>query len=217
MDNTATPLQQSFIKPTLHEKYKNVIFDVGAVLVSWNPDEILKNTFGDKFVSVESHFDIFKSDVWSNLDRGTITHDQAVNLLSQHLGIVGATKIIEFGINSLNPLQAGIKIFNEIKACGYKTYILSNMSELALQKIATENDFVKQVDGAIWSYKVKCIKPEPEIYQALLREYSLNAEECIFIDDRDENIKAAQALGIDGIVCKDHDFVWQELRRLKII
>jgi FMN phosphatase YigB (HAD superfamily) len=218
MTNNVTLVQNQPIIPALHHKYKNIVFDVGAVLISWKPDEFLKNTFGDSLSpAISKYFENFSSGNWADLDRGTITDVQAIAALTKDLGASTANKLITCMVDHLTPLSDGITIFNEIKSRGYKTYILSNMSELCLQKIAAENDFVKQVDGAIWSYKVKCIKPEPQIYHELLREYSLKAEECIFIDDREENIKGAQALGIDGIVCKNHEYLRQELGKLKII
>jgi len=207
------------VAPILNNKYKNIIFDVGAVLVSWNPSEILKNTFGsDVSTSVDKYFGAFiSSGIWADLDRGTATLPQVIDFLTKDLGESTANKLASSMIDHLTPIPDGIAIFNEIKSLGYNTYILSNMSEPALKKIAAENDFVSRVDGAIWSYKTKHIKPEPEIYQILLQEYSLKAEECIFIDDREENIKAGQSFGIDGIICTDHQFVRQELNKLKIL
>lgn len=217
MKNIDISSQQHSIFPILQNKYKNIVFDVGAVLIHWNPSEILKNTFGSNISpSINEYFSNFLSGIWADLDRGTVNFSQVTDILTKDLGEPTATKLVSCMIDCLTPIPEGIAIFNEVKKLDYKIYILSNMSEPSLKKIATENDFVFRVDGAIWSYKTKHIKPEPEIYKILLEEYSLNAEECIFIDDREENIKAAQAWGIDGIVCKDHQYLRQELNRLKI-
>lgn len=205
-----------------HEKYKNIIFDVGAVLVSWNPTEIMDHTFaGAPHLKPDAQTffeqELIGDGVFFRMDKGLLNYEDVENLLAQRIDRFYAAKLLKEGVNLLTPLPAGISIFNEIKSRGYKTYILSNMSERALQKISAENDFVRQVDGAIWSYQVKAAKPEPEIYQILLKTYALKPEECIFIDDREDNIVAAKTHGIDGIICKNHDYVRQELSRLKIV
>lgn len=205
-----------------HKKYKNIIFDVGAVLVSWNPTSILDRTFSDApHLMAKAHKlffeDLYENSIFFQVDKGLKNYEEAEKFLAQDLGQFHAAKLLREGVNELAAIPAGISIFNEIKNLGYKTYILSNMSEAPLQRIASENDFVTRVDGAIWSYQVKAAKPEPEIYQILLKTYQLKAGECIFIDDREENIVAANANGIDGIVCRDHDYVRQELERLRII
>jgi putative hydrolase of the HAD superfamily len=210
------------MKSIEHEKYKNIIFDVGAVLVSWNPTEIMERTFADAphlKPDAQTFFEkeLVGDGVFFRMDKGLLNYEDVENLLAQRIDRFYAAKLLKEGVNLLTPLPAGISIFNEIKGRGYKTYILSNMSERALQKISAENDFVRQVDGAIWSYQVKTAKPEPEIYQILLKTYALKPEECIFIDDREDNIVAAKTHGIDGIICKNHDYVRQELRHLKII
>lgn len=205
-----------------HEKYKNIIFDVGAVLIAWNPAEILDKVFADAphlKILVQALFEkeITNGGILHQLDKGLLSYDEVEDALSKSMDRFYAARLLFEGVNLLSPIPDGISIFNDVRNYGYKTYILSNMSERSLQKIAAENDFVNQVDGAIWSYQVKTAKPEPEIYQILLKTYALNPAECIFIDDREENIVAAKAHGIDGIICKNHDHVRQELCRLNII
>ena len=82
---------------------------------------------------------------------------------------------------------------------GYHTYILSNFPKSTYEKATEELSFEKETTGAIFSYQVKCIKPEAEIYKLLLDRYHLVPQECVFIDDRPENIEAAEKLGITGI------------------
>ena len=69
------------------------------------------------------------------------------------------------------------------------------------------------MDGALFSFQVKQIKPEPEIYRLLLAKYSLNPQECIFLDDRRENVEAAEAQGIAGIQFTGYEEALLELKR----
>jgi HAD superfamily hydrolase (TIGR01509 family) len=107
-------------------------------------------------------------------------------------------------------LQEGIEILKTVQSKGYNTYILSNLSQVAYNRVINY-DFLHTFNGAVYSYQINLAKPDPGIYQHLLNTYNLNPEECIFIDDREDNIKGANALKIDGIVCDDHARVRKEL------
>ena len=60
--------------------------------------------------------------------------------------------------------------------------------------------FIERFDGCVFSFREGIVKPDPEIYKVLLRRYGLKAEECVFIDDTEENVRSAQKLGMAGIV-----------------
>jgi len=77
-------------------------------------------------------------------------------------------------------------------------------------------EFMDHMDGGVLSYELKIIKPNPAIYQALLDQYGLKPEECVFIDDTLKNIIAANELGFYGIHAIDHETVLKELEKLGI-
>jgi putative hydrolase of the HAD superfamily len=79
------------------------------------------------------------------------------------------------------------------------------------------HDFFQCFDGQVYSYQVNAIKPQPQIYQTLLTNYKLQANESVFIDDLEMNVVAAQQLGIDGIICKNPSQVKAELQLRKIV
>lgn len=85
------------------------------------------------------------------------------------------------------------------KEKGYKVYLLSNYARMSFTKATPPFSFLSVVDGGVISYEVRKIKPEPEIYHALLEKYSLKAEECAFVDDNAANIAAARALGFAAV------------------
>ena len=74
--------------------------------------------------------------------------------------------------------------------------------------------FVKNVDGKVVSAFVKSVKPEPEIYKILLDTYSLTPDECVFIDDREDNVEGAVKAGMHGIVFKNFEDANQKLESL---
>lgn len=83
-----------------------------------------------------------------------------------------------------------------LKEKGYKIYLLSNYPKELFAFHTKDADFMKDIDGKVVSYEIHVTKPNLDIYRHLLEKYSLNPKECVFFDDREENTKAAEELGI---------------------
>ena len=199
-------------------KYKNIIFDMGGVLVNWKPKQIVQDIFKDKeCMPFEKWFQLFHSDIFKNLDRGTILQKAYLEMLPKDYNKGQVEYLFKHLYKHLFPLKRGVEIFNLVKSGGYKIYVLSNFGKEAFEKSSYQYDFLDKFDGDVFSFKVKLIKPEPQIYQTLLENYSLDEEQCLFIDDMPVNIYAGKNLGIDGIICKDHDYLLQELQRLGVV
>ena len=84
--------------------------------------------------------------------------------------------------------------------------------------VAQDNalDFLLLTDGDIFSYSVRQVKPDVEIYETLLKKYQLTADECVFIDDRMENIEGAEKAGIHGICFETIGQVKEDLKKYNI-
>lgn len=207
-------------------QYKNIIFDLGGVLIDWRPKDFLKAIFVDRPEVLKKLSSGLTSDVkhefekiGQHANRGTMTVDQFGHVIAHALDIDvhHATHYVENIPNFLLPLQSGLDILHKVKLAGYKTYILSNFPREWFDPIEQQYDFFKLFDGGVISYRVGQIKPEPEIYHTLLNRYELVSHECLFIDDLPQNIDAGIACGIHGIVCSDHAHVHAELVRLGVI
>jgi putative hydrolase of the HAD superfamily len=208
---------QVTIQPALqHEKYKNIIFDLGAVLFYFNPYENLHDLFGLNKEQAAAIVKNISGPVWLDMDRGVLTPEQVACKLEDQFNKDDMMKFLNAMPERLVPIELGVRILNQVRQKGYKTYVLSNLAEFCYLKVK-DYDFVKRFDGAIYSYQHGCAKPEAQIYKTLLSTYSLKAEECLFIDDLEVNINSSKSLGIDGIVCKDHDYVLDQLKLLKIL
>ena len=177
---------------------KNIIFDIGNVLLEFKPLDYLKRTFNDDNIEKLLYKEIFQSEEWLHLDRGILTQEQAVKIISLRNPTyeIHIKKCMDNWIDILTPIEGTVKILNQLKEKGYKLYLLSNFHSLAFETICSKYDFFKHFDGGIISYKENLLKPEAEIYTKLLDTYNLNAEECLFIDDTLVNIEAADRLGI---------------------
>ncbi len=88
---------------------------------------------------------------------------------------------------------------HELKKRGYGIYLLSNYSEDLFRKHTQYADFMNDIDGKIVSYAVHLVKPDHAIYEELVRRYNLTREDCIFFDDREENVAAAIECGIRAV------------------
>ena len=100
------------------------------------------------------------------------------------------------------PKMDGLELVRRLKSHGYCVYYLSNIPQDVLE-LLNERGVLAQFDGGVASCEVQVNKPDPQIYKALLKKYQLKASECVFIDDRLENVQAAFALGFAGIQMKD--------------
>ncbi len=88
----------------------------------------------------------------------------------------------------------------QVKARGFLTGILSNMGDNVLANMERTFDWLPRFDVRVWSFQLRMAKPDAAIYRHLLKELGTEAEETLFIDDRAENIAAAEALGIKGLL-----------------
>ena len=199
-------------------KYKNIIFDFGGVLVNFNLKEILQDLFkNEKIMPIEQWYEFFRCDAFEKLEKGTIHALQALKEIPEKYNKDQIVKLFTNMSNYLYPLDKAINLLHLIKSKNYKIYLLSNTADGSFDRNAPEYDFLKLFDGIMLSHEVNAVKPYPEIYKILLNTYSLNPEECLFIDDFEVNVVGAKKVGIDGIVCKDHDLMISELGSLGIL
>ena len=101
----------------------------------------------------------------------------------------------------------------ELKEKGYKIFLLSNISEDSYLYLKREYPYFFDVDGGMYSYRIKRNKPDKKIYEELLSAYGINASESLFLDDRKENVDAAKALGFHGMIMEDVDVTCDRIRK----
>ena len=186
--------------------YKNIVFDFGGVMVDFDPKEYLVDRFCNADVEEQVSALTFDSEEWKLLDAGLITRFEANQRMLAKAREQGCAfevqGVLDDWMHILRPRRRMQELVRRLKNHGYSVYYLSNIPEdvLALLK---ERGVLDRFDGGVASCEVHVNKPDPRIYQALLDQYGLKASECVFIDDRLENVQAAFALGFAGIQMKD--------------
>jgi len=194
---------------------KNIVFDMGNVLIRWDPDRIIEDTAGvmpagkqltaaDKALLKRK---VFSDWEWCALDRGTFTPEEGFELmkkkLPEHLHPAAYYCIVQWWTKSLYPMEGMETVVRQLYEAGKKIYLLSNATSALhtyFDRIPGSQYFCAKVVSA----DEGLTKPQPEIYQRLLERFDLKPEECCFIDDNPANIEAAvDCCGMYGIVFQD--------------
>jgi len=180
---------------------KNWVFDLGAVLLEWNPQAILNTFTSNKELHPLLMKEIFQHPDWLAMDRGQLSEAQAIPRVAQrtnlsHLQICALFDIVR---ESLTVIPDTLDILEKVSASGLNLYCLSNMSPENFHYLNQKYDFFDHFHGVVISGFENTVKPEKKIYQILLQRYSLNPSESLFIDDRPENTLCAQELGMSTI------------------
>ena len=187
----------------LIENAKNVVFDVGQVLVRFEPKEFLPKMFPADIAEKLMPPKLFGGDIWLHMDRGDYSAPEAAKLICEKMGQPEMEKYeLEFMLNfaKLMTLLPAAHLLPRLKEMGKKLYIISNYGIETFA--ATENQFPElfsQFDGMVISAREKLIKPDRRIYDLLCSRYDLDPAECVFIDDLFANVQGAVDAGFKGI------------------
>ena len=181
---------------------KNIIFDLGNVLISFKPSQYLDKKNYPANLREKILKDIFGSKEWLMLDNGEITTPEAIDSICGHSTLKREEIIHVFNHRTelMYPIDQNARILPDLKKRGFKLYYLSNFPEDIFDEVRTGYYFFTYFDGGLISADAKVSKPDNRIYKLLLQKYNLLPQECLFIDDTEVNVKAAEFNGLQGIV-----------------
>lgn len=186
--------------------YKSIVFDLGGVMIDFDPKGYLVDRFCNAEIEEKVYDLTFGSEEWQLLDAGLISRYEGNTRMLEKAQAVGRAfevqGVLDDWVHILRPRHRMQELVRRMKGHGYNVYYLSNMPQDILD-LLRQRGILDQFDGGVASCEVHVNKPDPKIYQAFLEKYQLKASECVFIDDRLENVQAAFALGFAGIQMKD--------------
>ena len=167
---------------------RNIIFDLGNVIINYNQEQIINN-FTKKEEEIKYIYDeIFHAPEWELMDLGNITNDEAIEIINKR-NEFKYQKLTEDFLHEWYKKRLFnndvIKIAKDLNKKGYKLFVLSNMANSTYEYLR-KNEFFSLCSGITISAYEHVIKPDEKIYRLLLERYNLNAEECFFIDDRED-------------------------------
>lgn len=199
---------------------RNIVFDMGQVLIHWSPDMFLDRydlTDGDRLLLKR---ELFASIEWVQLDHGTITEEQAIrqicSRLPESLHGIARELVAAWWIGPFSPMEGMEALIRELDGMGYGIYVLSNAG-LPLRQYWPRLPGADCFRGVIVSAEEKLLKPQKEIFRTLTERYRLNPSECVFIDDLPANCEGAVFAGLHGCVFRgDAVLLRKNLRQLGI-
>lgn len=182
---------------------KNIIFDMGQVLLQWRPQEMIACYGLTQEEEALVLRELFQNVEWVQLDRGVVTEAEVVRRVCARLPeqLHGPVETLTFGWHKrhLIPMPGMAELVRGLKGEGYGIYLLSN-ANLALRSYFPRIPGAECFDGLVVSAEEKLLKPQPEIYQHLYERFDLKPDECFFIDDNPANVEGAILTGMDGFV-----------------
>ncbi len=191
---------------------KNVVFDLGGVLIDFNMKRMLDDNIPEIYHKAVTEA-TFQSDEWLMMDSGELEAEDAVEKMCQKLPVEihpNVKNMILNRVEQMPPLSEMTKIIDSLHINGYKLYALSNCADWFHDFFKNHLPSSEKFSGYVISADYKTLKPDEEIYKILFNKYNLVAEECFFIDDSPANIETALRLGMNAHCFADRDF--QKLR-----
>ena len=186
------------------KQQRSIIFDLGAVMVDWNPKLIAKSFTNNLDLQQSILQNLFHNKIWLDFDNGLISETLLIKYANQQINLTVAqlNNLIQKAKESLHAKQDMVNLLTLAKEHQLNTYCLSNLSHEWFAYLNQRHDFFKLFDGKVISAQEGVSKPNIEIYKRMLKRYQINSAQSLFIDDRSENTAAAETLGINCITFK---------------
>jgi putative hydrolase of the HAD superfamily len=180
---------------------KNIVFDMGGVLIDFNFNKTLCEFFPEKYHDTINEL-VFKNEVWKKMDGGFERSEDVIKRVIPQLPEEVREEIsslISDFYPFMPPLEGMAELIDRLKKAGYSIYLLSNATPRFFDRYL-DVPALTLMDGYFISALYKLLKPQREIYEAFCKKFSLKAEECFFIDDLPQNIQGAKDYGMSGFV-----------------
>ncbi len=197
-------------------KITSVVFDIGGVLIDWNPRYLFRKVFEN-----EEEMEWFLANIctyeWNvQQDAGKLFSVATAELQEKYPEYSDKIALYygrwEEMLNG--EIKGTVEIFRKLKSGGMPLYALSNWSHEGFPVAYNRYDFMKEFDGLVVSGYEKLLKPDHAIYRVLIKRYNLIPSESVYIDDNKPNTDAAAELGFHAIHFLSPDQLREELTRL---
>lgn len=196
----------------------SIVLDIGNVLAHFRWKEYLEDCGYTEEIKHKISKATVLSERWIELDRGVIDEGKLMDQCCQEEPSVEKEirKLFDDVAQLVWEYDYSSDFVRQLKANGYKVYLLSNYASFTFQYAKENFEFIKYVDGGVISYEVKCVKPEARIYQLLIDKYNIRPEEAVFLDDLSANLEGAKPFGFHTIQVKSYTQALRDLKELGV-
>lgn len=191
----------------MEKEIRNIVFDMGRVLLHFSADDVIAPYFPEPEAHALVKETIYGSGDWVRLDDASMTEDEVMARWKDKLPAEWHSRLEELFARwpeTMTPVAGMEDLVRELKANGYGCYVLSNASVRFSTYYQTKSVF-SHMDGLFVSAFYGMMKPDPAIYRRMTEEFSLDPEECFFIDDVAANIEGAAKIGMRGVQFTPYD------------
>jgi len=173
---------------------KNVVFDIGNVVVKWAPLDIVGRTFGPGEGSELLAANIFQSEIWRELNKGHYSEQQAKAHFcrEQHFTPQEIDHLFVNITASQSLIEGTLALMDDLKSAGYHLYALTDNVHEIVAYLKKRHDFWPRFEAAVVSAECGLLKPDPEIYQHLAKSCAIVPNESVFLDDVLANVEGAR-------------------------
>jgi len=201
-------------------KVNTIIFDLGGVLIDWNPKYVYRDVFNGDEEKVDWFLDNICTIDWNvEHDAGRLLKDGTELLVKQHPEHEELIRIYYDRWHEMlgGPIQDSVSLLNKLKKANtHKLYALTNWSAETFPVAIERYDFLQHFEGILVSGAEKMRKPYSKIYKLMLERYQLEASTSVFIDDNLDNVLGAQKVGMKAIHYKNSQQLLNELAYLGV-
>jgi 2-haloacid dehalogenase len=207
-------------KGMLPGRRRVVVFDLGGVLLQWNPRFLYRKLFAGDDVAMERFLAEVCTEEWNERqDAGRSFAEAVAELRPAHADKLPLIEAWSRRFDEMIPgaIEGTVAIASELKARGVPLFALTNWSSETFPSQRARFPFLSWFDGIVVSGDEGVMKPDPRIFRVLLSRHRIVAEEAVFIDDNPGNAEAARALGIHGIAFRSPEQLRGELAQLDLL
>ena len=198
-------------------KYKNLVFDIGGVLLSYRwRDMLTKDYVLDPEKAELFGTMIFSDPLWLEFDYENVPFEEVMHRYMEKYPEWAETTewfLTHSELMKVDRPRVWAEL-HRLKMKGFRIYLLSNYSSVLLDKHARGASFFADIDGKVVSYEIHAIKPDKAIYEELFKRYGLLPEECLFFDDREANAEGSRRCGMDAVLVTGEEMLLSYLGTL---
>ena len=194
-----------------------VVFDLGGVLIDWNPRFLYRKLFDGDTEAMEEFLATVCTQSWNEQqDAGRPFSDacSSLKLIHLHKGPLIDAWVQRYDEMLSGPISGTVDILAKLNSQGVPLYALSNWFVETFPAAQKRFEFLKWFRGVMLSGEVKLLKPDPRIFKLFLKTFAIDPASTVYIDDREPNVEAAMACGMHGLLFTDASTLRTELTGL---